>query len=175
MSKNAKQDKGVTRRELAELLDCDMRTISKWQEEGLPVLHHGRGGRPSRYDEAAVRAWLQAREEFAKTPGAALDLVQERARKERWQGLLAEQTFNVRARKLLPADEIEQQLSARVNATRTKLLSWQTILSDAVFREATLNGLPGVEAVLKKAVHEVLRELASMPPPAAGKHKSDAA
>lgn len=174
MAKRPTVGRGVetlTRRQLAATLGVHMQTVTKWEHEGLPVEARGRKGKPSTYNEAAVRAWLQAREEAVQS-GAGLDLVQERARKERWQGLLAEQTYHVRARKLLPSDDVEQQLAARVNATRTKLLSWQTTLSDAVFRAATLQGLPGVEAALKAAVYEVLHELAALPtPPAATESK----
>jgi len=151
--------KGLTRPELAKALGCNPRTVAKWQEEGLPVASRGRGGRASRYDETGVRAWVAAREEAAKQPGG-LDWSQERARKEHWQGLLAEQLHKTRERELLPRLEAEKAWSAEVAAARTKLLAWRTTLSDRLTRAATLEGEPGVERVLDAAVRDVLRELA---------------
>lgn len=150
----------LTRRELAGVLDCNPRTIAKWQEEGLPVAVRGRGGRPSLYSESEVRAWLQAREEAARAPGAPLDLAQERARKEHWQALVAEQTYRTRERELLPRDEVEKTWSGYVAAVRAKLLAWPVTLADQVHRVSTLEGVIGVERELNRAVRDVLREFA---------------
>src|SRR6185369_15904806 len=57
----------LTRRQLAELLAVNMQTVTKWGRDGLPIAHVGRKGKPSLYDEAAVRAWLAAREYAAQT------------------------------------------------------------------------------------------------------------
>jgi len=109
-----------------------------------------------------VRAWLAAREEAAAAPGAPLDLAQERARKEKWQGLLAEQTFKVRGRELLPAHEVKQLLTAEQAAVRTRLLAVPVTAADRISRAFTLHGIAGVEQALKEVVHEVLRELADL-------------
>jgi len=151
--------KTLTRVELARALGCNPRTIPKWQEEGLPVALRGRGGRPSRYDETEVRAWLGARAEVAKGEGS-LDWSQERARKEHWQALLAEQLHKARERELLPRTEVEKAWGGEVAAVRAKLLAWRTTLSDRITRAATLEGERGVERVLDEAVREVLGELA---------------
>lgn len=158
----------LTRRQLADVPDLPgqagtvhMQTVTKWEHEGLPVARRGRKGKPSLYDEAAVRAWLQAREEAAASPDA-LDLVQERAKKEHWQALLTEQTHKVREKELLPRAEVEKAWSAEVAAVRARLLSWPQTLTDRVHRAATLTGLPGVERVLQDAVREVLIELSGV-------------
>lgn len=163
----------VTRRQLAELLDVHMQTVTKWEREGLPVAARGRKGKPSKYSEAEARAWLEAREEAAKQPGAALDLVQERARKEHWQALLAEQTHKARERELLPRAEVEKAWGAEVASVRAKLLAWPAMLADRVHRAATLDGLPGVERVLHESVRDVLRDLAGadQAPAPAGKRR----
>lgn len=161
----------VTRRELAVALNCHMQTVTKWEREGLPIAERGRKGRPSRYDEAAVRAWLAAREERAQT-GQALDLVQERAQKEHWQALLAEQTFKVRERKLLDADDVAKTWGGVVAAIRAKLLAVPTSYADRVHRATTLEGLAGAEHVLRDAVYDVLRELAAIEAPDAPRETS---
>ena len=153
----------ITRRAIAAKLAVHMMTVTKWEREGLPIAKRGRKGKPSLYRENEVRAWLQAREEAAKTPDGALDLVQERAKKERWQGLLAEQLFQVRAKQLLPATEVEQAWIAEIAAARSVILSSYTTSADRVFRAATTDGLAGVERELKTIAHGVLRELADRP------------
>jgi len=156
----------VTRRELAALPDLPgqvgpvhMQTITKWEREGLPVAKRGRKGKPSLYKEADVRTWLQARDEAAKGP-ETLDLVMARCRKEHWQAMLAEQTHQVRAGKLLPADEVAKVWGLEVAAVRARLLALPQTLASRVHRAGALDGEPGVERVLHDAVREVLRELA---------------
>lgn len=89
-----------------------------------------------------------------------MDVAQERARKERAQAELAEQTFQVRARSLLPAEEVARLWGAEVTGVRSVILSSYTTHADRVHRAATLDGLAGVEQALKELAYEVLRELA---------------
>lgn len=149
----------LTRRALAALLKVHMQTVTKWEREGMPVSERGSKGRPSMYREVDVRAWLAARAQAAKN-GTGLDLAQERARKEHWQALLAEQTHRVRARELLPAAEVEKAWSAERDAIRTKILATYTTHTDRVHRAAVIDGLAGVERALKDIAYDVLRELA---------------
>ena len=150
----------VTRRELAGILSVHPMTITKWEREGLPIAKRGRRGKASLYVETDVRAWLSAREEAAKAPGAPMDLAQERARKERWQGLLSEQTYLLRQKDLLPADDVAKAWAAENAAVRTIILASYTMHADRVHRAATLEGVAGVERCLKAIAYEVLRELA---------------
>jgi phage terminase Nu1 subunit (DNA packaging protein) len=163
----------LTRRELATVLDVHVMTIVKWDRSGMPVAERGRKGKPSRYSEVDVRAWLAAREEAAKQPGAPLDVAQERARKEHWQALLAEQKHKVLARELIPAAEVERVWGAERDAIRTSLLALPTHAA-RVARVSTLEGEVGVERELKAIAHEILRELAGEQAPP-GKRKGRAA
>lgn len=138
-----------------------MMTVTKWERDGLPVAARGGRGKPSLYDEVAVKAWLLARESAAKNADAPLDLAQERARKERWQGLLAEQTFKVRERQLLPVVDVEKAWVAEITAVRAVILASYTADADRIFRAATLDGVVGVERELKDLAERVLRELAN--------------
>ena len=158
----------MTRRQLAAALGCHMMTVTKWEREGMPIAEHGGRGRASHYRETEVRAWLQVREEAAKQPGA-VNLVAERARKERAQAVLAEQAYHIRTRDLLPREEIERAWLSESTAVRTKLLAWPSAVSDKVFRAATEEGQPGVERVLTEAVRDALRELSDpTSPPGVG-------
>jgi phage terminase Nu1 subunit (DNA packaging protein) len=149
----------LTRRVLAEALGVHMQTVTKWEREGLPIAKRGRKGKPSLYDEAAVRAWLKARDEAAQDPNA-LDLIEARARKEHWQAQLAEQTHQVRAGRLLPADEVAKVWGAEVAAVRARLLDLPQTLAAKVHRASALEGEGGAERVLHDAVREILLELA---------------
>lgn len=154
----------LTRRELASALGVHMMTVTKFEREGMPIAQRGSKGRPSYYREVDVRAWKQLRDDAANQPGA-LNLMQERANKERWQAALAKQTLEIRNRELLPRAEVEQVWAAHVAAVRTKLLAWSLTLADKVCRVATTEGVPAVEAIIEEAVRDVLRELAAQPPP----------
>lgn len=155
----------LTRRELAAALSIGKQTpthpqtISKWLEEGMPVAERGRGGRPSRYDELEVRAWLAARNE-AQRDGEPTHALKERARKERAQAQLAEQLFAMRAGTLLKVEDVDRLIQAEQTAVRSKLLAMPTTHADRVHRVAVLEGAVGVERVLRDTAYEILRELA---------------
>jgi phage terminase Nu1 subunit (DNA packaging protein) len=159
----------LTRRELAALFHVVPMTITKWEQTGMPTASRGRRGKPSRYREVVVRAWLQQREEAAKQPGSVFDVAKEKAGLSREQADLTRQTRLMRARDLLPRDEVERIWTAEITAVRAKLLAWPMTLADQVHRVAVLEGLPGVERVLHEAVRQVLRELAEPTPKTSGK------
>lgn len=175
-----KASKLVSRAELAELLGVHAITITKWHRAGLPVAKRGGRGRASLYDVEAVRAWRDARskaaEEASKGP---LDPQQERAAKDHWQAVLAEQKALMQAGKLLDADQVERARVAELSRARAKFLAVPTAWSDRIFRAATLEGLPGVERTLQAAIRDVLRELAGPPvhvgPPDAAQDDQDGA
>ena len=148
----------LTRRQLASTLAVHMQTVTKWEQDGLPIAKRGRKGKPSRYRESEVRAWLQARDEAAKRHD--VDLTRDRSRRERAQALLLEQTHALRARDLLQRTEVEKVWGAEVAAIRALILSSYSTKADQLHRVATLEGVPGVERFLKDLAHEVLRELA---------------
>lgn len=148
-----------TRRQLAELLGQHMQTVTKWEQDGMPITERGRRGKPSLYAVAAVQAWLEAREVAAQT-GGAVDVARQRARKELAQAVLAEQTYQIRAKELLPRQDVEKAWAGEVSAVRTKLLSWSTTIADRVHRAGMLTGVAGVERELRDATEDVLRELA---------------
>ncbi len=107
---------------------------------------------------ADVKKWLAAREKAARNNGT-LDYVQVKARRELAQAMVAEQTVAIRAKELVPVDQVEKAWAAEVSAVRAKLLSWPTTISDSIYRESKLNGLEGVERVVKAATEELLLEL----------------
>lgn len=159
-SSPAPADGLLTRRMLAGELGTHMMTITKWEQAGMPVAEVGRRGRPSRYRLAQVLEWLKSRDDAAAKTGT-VDVARERARKEKAQAILAEQTVATRAKDLLLAADVEKAWNAEVRAVRTAILNSYTSQADRVHRAAVLDGVAGVERALKALAHELLRELAS--------------
>jgi len=156
-----KQLELFTRKALAQRLGKHQQTLVKWTAAGCPVAKPGRRGKPSLYDEIAVRAWLQEREEIARTAGGLLDLAQERARLAKAQAALLTQTRLARARELVPASDVEAVWAKEVTAVRNFLLSWSQLIADRVTNAAVLEGLPGVSRELDRAVREALTNLST--------------
>lgn len=150
----------VTRRELALLIGHHMQTITGWEQSGMPCAEPGRKGKASLYSEREVRKWMDAREKNAQINGVH-DVARERARKEKAQAILAEQTVQIRAKDLVPRLQVERAWAAEVGAVRAKLLAWPSTVSDKIYREGAVKGVKGVERVIKETVEGLLRELAT--------------
>lgn len=153
----------LTGEELAEKMSVSPGTIRSWARRGMPVAQRGRRGdkrKPNRYRLEDVQAWR------TESKRGTLDVNQARARRERAQAILAEQTVAIRARDLVPREQVEKAWAVEIMAVRTKLLSWPATISDKIYREATLKGLQGVQQVIKEAVDELLLELSTSKPKA---------
>jgi phage terminase Nu1 subunit (DNA packaging protein) len=148
----------LRRRELARIFGVHVDTIAKWERSGLPVAHLGGHGRPSLFRESECRAWVAARRQAASQTG--LDIAQERARKERWLGLLAEQAYRARARELLPAADVERVWSVEMAYVRRAVVAAYTRAGERVFRASVQKGVTGVEHELKAVAYALLTELA---------------
>lgn len=129
------------------------------ETEGLPVADRGGPGRPSYYREEDVRLWLKVRAEAASKKPELLNALQSRARREEAQGRLAEQTFQMRSKELLPRIEVERVWEAEIVAVRTKLLAIPPTFAERVYQAAVSEGINGVERVLGESVNDVLLEL----------------
>ena len=148
----------VTRRQLAPLIGAHEITITKWQREGLPVAMRGRRGKAALYDVAKVRAWKQAREKAAQQ--RAPDFMASRSRKELAQAMEAEQRVATRAGLLIAVDDVRRIWSSEVASVRARMLAWPRAITVRVCRIATSEGEVGVERILRKAVEDVLSQLA---------------
>ena len=159
----------LTRRDLAAVFGVHMQTVTKWEQDGMPVAARGRKGVASGYREAEVRAWLKAREDIAKRDGT-VDVAKERARKERAQAIESEQRVAIKAGQFLPVEEVEKAWGFERDAIRAAILNTYT-QADRVHRAGTLEGVAGIEATLRDMAHELLRELSdedrALPPSSA--------
>jgi predicted DNA-binding transcriptional regulator AlpA len=59
----------LTAQALAELLDCDVRTLRRWVHEGLVPAPIQIGVSAKRWDPDVVEAWLQTRQDTASGNG----------------------------------------------------------------------------------------------------------
>ncbi|PRV86909.1 DNA-packaging protein [Salmonella enterica subsp. enterica serovar Weltevreden] len=57
----------VNKKKLAEIFGCDVRTVTAWQSQGLPLVSGGGKGNEAVFDTAAAISWYAS---LAK-PGAA--------------------------------------------------------------------------------------------------------
>lgn len=150
----------LSRRDLAAKLGVHMISISKWEQQGLPIEVRGSRGRPSLYSLAKVLTWRSERDSRA-SQGPGNDLQAARAQRERWQAALAEQQHALREGELIRADEVARLWAAEAAAVRTIILASYTTHTDRVHRAGAIDGLRGTERALKELAHEVLRELAN--------------
>lgn len=136
------------------------------QQWGGPQLGGSRTGKwenpRSHYVRGAVEAWLHNRETARQTSDVA-SLELERSRRERAQALLALQTYQMRAKELLPRAEVDRVWSQHVTAVRAKLLSLPVTMADRVHHAAKIDGVGSVERILSEAIRDVLRELSGTP------------
>jgi phage terminase Nu1 subunit (DNA packaging protein) len=149
----------MTRTALAKRVGLNPSTITKLVSEGLPIAAVGRGGTPHKFDPVACQTWLESREATAATP-AHLDLIQERARKERAQAAVAEQTFAIRSRTLIPQEEVDRAWGAEVAAVKQILLAAESTHTDRVCRAYELAGVEGVRREIRAMHREALLQFA---------------
>jgi len=148
----------ITRLTLARRVGVDARTVAKWIEIGLPVAVRGRGGRASLYNVADCERWIA--DHTAPTASGGLDVAQERAKRERAQAKLAEQAYQIKARTLLPAAEVDKAWTAIATAIRAKLVAVPQAYTDRIMR-AALGGRDAMHRALDLLVDEVLGELST--------------
>ena len=96
----------LTRQDVAIALGCHPQRVTRFVAEGCPVAKRGRRGLGHLYRLDDVQGWLAARADAKAGPDGDLDLVQERARRDRAQRHLAEQTRETRAANLVAKDEV---------------------------------------------------------------------
>lgn len=165
----------LVRTQIATLLRVAAVTVSQLEREGLPIAIPGAPGKATRYDAAAVVAWHVARE-VAKVSGdgkGALNPAAERARRDRAQAELTEQTHAARAGELLPRSVYEQELGPVLLAFRAKVLAAPRAWAPALARLAP-KGPGAVEQALTARTRELLTELAALQIGAARRRRAPA-
>ncbi|WP_460415489.1 terminase small subunit [Pseudomonas sp. microsymbiont 2] len=146
--------KTVSKVELSEIVGRDERTLSRWQNEGMPVNEFGVGrGNENQYDTQAVIEWLMRQ--------AALNGKKESAR-DRFDRLRGDDLEVELAKKLgqvvLEAEMVER-FEAVITAAKIELLN--TFPDELA---ATLSARYGVEVddqLIREPIEAILRRLSA--------------
>jgi phage terminase Nu1 subunit (DNA packaging protein) len=127
----------ITRAAAAYLLDCDVRSLSTYQNrdvDPLPIAEKGKRGQSHRYDPQALMKW-KVRQELAKVleDGAVLDLNNERAKLAKLQAAKVQLDLDDRAGKFVPLDNLEQEFTRIILAVRMHFLAIPAKCAPSVF------------------------------------------
>lgn len=149
----------VSKAELAEIVGRDERTLSRWQNEGMPVREIGLGrGNENQYDTEEVIGWL--------VKVAALNGAKESAR-DRLDRLRADQIELAMAKdleQLVVAEELIDRFEAMITAAKVELIN--TFPENLAAELSARYGLDVDEQLIRDPIEAVLRELANYDPDA---------
>lgn len=148
----------VTKAELADIVGRDERTLSRWQQDGMPVLEFRTGrGNENEYDTHAVFEWLLNR---AATGG------QETAkdRLDRIRGDREELAYAKDLEEVVVADELLTRFEAMITAAKNELLN---TLPDQIATDlSALYNIDIDENRIREPIDQVLRNMANYDPDA---------
>jgi len=162
----AKRRFTIDQAQVAYLFGVDSRSILNWSKrdiDPLPVAKQTRRGQPNQYDPAELVQWY-VRNELAKLDigdGEVLSLEAERAKLTRLQSRKAELDLAEREGELVNIDEVTAVMSRMIAECKRRLLSIPTRAAPLVKGAKTL---PKVRDILKKQIHDALRDLAGIDP-----------
>lgn len=146
--------KTVTKLELCELVGRDERTLSRWQNDGMPVIEFGVGrGNENQYDTQAVIEWLMRQAALNGKKESTRDRL-DRLRGDREELALAKDLGEV----VIEAEMVER-FEAVITAAKIELLN--TYPDDLA---ATLSARYGVEIddqLIRDPIDTILRRLSA--------------
>lgn len=150
----------VTRKQLADIFGAHMQTITKWEQEGMPVETRGARGKPSLYRSKACIEWYGRREAArgsddpaALSPQAQRALLDEKRRED------LDLRIRLRKGELIEVDEAARDLANVAAATKARLRR----IPDGVAHQLVTvaqQGPAAVKTMLLTEIDEALRELA---------------
>lgn len=146
----------VTKAQLADFVGRDERTLTRWQNDGMPVLEFGLGrGNENEYDTVAVIEWIVAR---ALTGG------QESAKErlDRIRGDREELAYAKDLEEVVVADELLGRFEAMIVAAKGELLN---TLPDQIATDLSARyNIDIDEALIRDPIDQVLRNMANYDP-----------
>ncbi|WP_412460197.1 terminase small subunit [Pseudomonas sp. SC11] len=146
--------KTVSKLELSEIVGRDERTLSRWQNAGMPVIEFGVGrGNENQYDTQAVVEWLMQQ--------AALNGKKESARDklDRVRGYREELALAKDLGEVVIEAEMVQRFEGVITTAKIELLN---ILPDEL--AATLSAQYGIEVddqLIREPIEAILRRLSA--------------
>ncbi len=149
--------KQVTKAELGEIVGRDERTLSRWQNAGMPVVEVGLGrGNENVYDTAAVIEWL--------VQAAALNGKRETARErlDRIKGDREELALARELEEVVLAEELVERFEAMITAAKIELLN--TLPENLASELSARYGVEVDDQLIRDPIEIILRELANYDP-----------
>lgn len=147
----------VSKAELSELVGRDERTLSRWQNSGMPVQEFGVGrGNENQYDTEAVLNWLLEQ--------AALNGKKEsvRDRLDRIKGDREELALARDLEEVVIAEDLLERFEAAITAAKVELLN--TYPQNLAAELSARYGVDVDDQLIREPIEKILSELANYDP-----------
>lgn len=147
----------VTKAQLCEVVGRDERTISRWQNEGMPVLEVGLGrGNENQYDTRAVIEWLvQIAQQRGEKESARDRLDRIRANRE-------ELAFAKELGEVVVAADLIEGFEAMITAAKVELLN--TLPDNLASELSARYGVEVDDQLIREPIEAILRKMADYDP-----------
>ncbi|MGE8187952.1 terminase small subunit [Pseudomonas sp. NPDC086278] len=142
----------VSKADLSEIIGRDERTLTRWQNDGLPVIEFGLGrGNENSYDTEAVIQWLMHQASLNGKKESSRDRL-DRIRADREEIAMAKDLGEV-----VIADDLIQRFEAMITAAKVELLN---SFPDALAVDLSARyGVEVDEQLIREPIETILRRL----------------
>lgn len=145
----------ANKNQLADIMGVSERTLTEWQEAGMPIEMVGGRGLENQYDTAKVVEWRLQR----ALNGATVESAREE--RDRMEAKLLELRIAKEAGLLVSIDDVQPAWEAAILAARSDLLSLPARLKAAIDARYQIDIDP---QMLDDEVYQALAKLAEKPP-----------
>ncbi|WP_242672947.1 terminase small subunit [Azotobacter chroococcum] len=147
----------VTKAQLCEIVGRDERTISRWQNSGMPVLEVGLGrGNENEYDTQAVIEWLV---QVAQQRGEKESV---RDRLDRIKGDREELALAKDLEQVVIAADLIKRFEAMITAAKVELLN--TLPDNLASELSARYGVEVDDQLIREPIEAILRKMADYDP-----------
>ncbi|MCQ4274524.1 terminase small subunit [Pseudomonas stutzeri] len=147
----------VTKGQLCEIVGRDERTISRWQNSGMPVLEVGLGrGNENEYDTQAVIEWLV---QIAQQRGEKESV---RDRLDRIKGDREELALAKDLEEVVVAADLIDRFEAMITAAKVELLN--TLPDNLASELSARYGVEVDDQLIREPIEAILRKMADYDP-----------
>lgn len=147
----------VTKAQLCEIVGRDERTISRWQNSGMPVLEVGLGrGNENEYDTQAVIEWLV---QIAQQRGEKESV---RDRLDRIKGDREELALAKDLEEVVIAADLIGRFEAMITAAKVELLN--TLPDNLASELSARYGVEVDDQLIREPIEAILRKMADYDP-----------
>jgi phage terminase Nu1 subunit (DNA packaging protein) len=145
----------VNKNQLADVMGVSERTLSEWQEDGLPIKSVGGRGLENQYETAEVIEWRVQRAVAGKS------VMTPRDRRDLADAQLSELELARESRKVVSIEEVLPLWEAAVLAARTDLLGLGPRLKALIDARY---GIDVEQEMIDVVVRDALQKLSERPP-----------